>query len=87
VDMALTHSRTLSAPDIRLLARLDLRFRSETIIRQLGSWPLGLNGNAMACFYNDTPLPFIGKGDSHLLQHLLTTKVDAEHIPNTRLGC
>ena len=41
--------------------------------------------NAMAYFYNDTPLPFIGKGDSHLLQHLLNTKVDAEHIPNTRL--
>jgi hypothetical protein len=37
-------------------------------------------------FYNDTPLPFIGKGDSHLLQHILTTKVDAEHIPNTKLG-
>ena len=42
--------------------------------------------NAMAYFYNDTSLPFIGKGDSHLLQHIPTTKVDAEHIPNTRLG-
>jgi len=42
--------------------------------------------NAMAYFYNDTPLPFIGKGDSHLLQHISTTKVDAEYILNTRLG-
>ena len=32
-----------------------------------------------------TPLPFIGKGDSQLLQHILTTKVDTEHISNTRL--
>jgi len=69
-----------------VLARLDLRFRSETTRGQLGPWPLGLNGNAMACFYNDTPLSFIGKGDSHFLQHILTIKVDAENIPNTRLG-
>ena len=39
----------------------------------------------MAYFYNDTPLPYIGKGDSHLLQHLPNTKVNAEYIPNTRL--
>jgi hypothetical protein len=39
----------------------------------------------MSCFYDDTPLPFIGKGDSHLLHHILTTKVYAERIPNTRL--
>jgi len=29
----------------------------------------------MVCFYNDTSLPFIGKEDSHLLQHISTTKV------------
>jgi hypothetical protein len=39
----------------------------------------------MAYFYNDTPLPFIGKWDFQLLQHILTTEVDAEHIPNIRL--
>jgi len=33
----------------------------ETTRGQLGPWPLGLNGNAMTCFYNDTLLPFIGK--------------------------
>ena len=69
-----------------MLARLDLRFRSGTTRGHLGPWPLGLNGNAMTCFYNDTPLPFIGKGDFHLLQYILTTKVDAEHIANIRLG-
>jgi hypothetical protein len=68
-----------------LLDRLDLRFRSGATRGQLDPWPLGLKGNAMFCFYNDTLLPFIGKGDSHLLHHILTTKVDAEHIPNTRL--
>ena len=40
----------------------------------------------MVYFYNDTPLHFIDKEDSDLLQHILTTKVDAEHIPNTRFG-
>jgi hypothetical protein len=66
--------------------RLDLRFRSGTTRGQLSPWPLGMNENAMTCFYNDTPFPFIGKGDSHVLQHILTTKVDIDHIPNTRLG-
>ena len=32
------------------VGRLDLRFRSGTTRGQLGPWPFGLNGNAMACF-------------------------------------
>ena len=69
-----------------VLARLDLRFISGITRGQLGPWPLGLNRNVMAFFFNnDTPLPFIGKEDSYLLQHILITKVDAEHISNTRL--
>jgi hypothetical protein len=37
-------------------------------------------------FYNDTAPAFIGREPSHLLQYILTTKVHAEHIHNTRLG-
>ena len=33
-----------------------------------------------------TLLALYRQEDYHLLQHILTTKVDAEHIPNTRLG-
>ena len=78
--------QTYTSFKMYLLVRLDLRLRSRTIRGQFGPWPLGLNENEMACFYNDTPLLFIGKGDFHLLQHILTTKVDVEHIPNIRLG-
>ena len=35
--------------------------------------------------YNSIAPAFIGRGLSYLLQHILTTKVDAEHIPKTRL--
>ena len=40
----------------------------------------------MLSFYNDPVLAFIGRGPPYLLQHILTTKVDVEDIPNTRLG-
>ena len=33
-----------------VLARLDLRFRSETTRGQLGPWPLGLNANEWLVF-------------------------------------
>ena len=39
----------------------------------------------MLSFYNDPVLAFIGRGPPYLLQHILTTKVDVEDIPNTRL--
>jgi hypothetical protein len=40
----------------------------------------------MLSLYNDPAPTFIGRGPPYLLQHILTTEVDAEHIPNTRLG-
>ena len=40
----------------------------------------------MVYFYNDTPLLFIDKGDSHLLRHTPTTKVDTERNYNISLG-
>jgi len=84
--MALCLLKNLKA-DTSCWPKIDLRFRFRNY--QRAAWPLAAwieekcNG---LFFYNDTPLLFIGKGDFHLLQHILTTKVDAEHIPNTRLG-
>ena len=68
-----------------LLAQIDLRFRFRNY--QRATWPLAAWIEMQwLIFYNDTPLLFVGKGDSHLLQHIVTTKVDADHIPNTRFG-
>ena len=73
VDMVLAHSRILSAPIPDCWPDWISDSDLELPEGNLAAW-IEWKCNGLF-FYNDTPLPFIDEGDSHLLQHILITKV------------